>query len=592
MTTSKIIELTRQIESHNIAYANGLPYITDSEYDTLWRELHALDPNNPHLFHTTRSMECRFGHVKHKRPIYGLQKAFCTEDLKPFRNRHGAKSWRIEPKYDGVAAIKYTNPNGSDQLVLSGNGHTGADITHHLNAINFKALPDSVVSPCELIIPFANWTESLGANPRNVVAGMVNSHHIDKLNLIEAVPHNDGPHYLIHNPNDLSYKNLEDKLLDLFYSWNEVYPMDGLVIKLSDPDEQLKVSHNGTVNLWSIAWKPPMQTAETTVTDIHWNVSRNGRVIPTIEYKPIDLCGTTNRMVTGNNAKWLLAHEITTGTTIQVGKAGEIIPKIIKIISHGSGNFNLPTGCPFCKHPLIWDGVHLLCDSPKCLSKIIKRVAYFYSDKGMGLKGIGEAMIEQLLLSSEDSKNALTEHPYALLAPTDILSDVLKHVWGAKRYENYLSELDEITNKKNPCHFIAGLGYKNLAYKTCYSLAQKTMGLFVREKHTQKKEELFLEGLLIFNRFVKLTGFKYVPISDKVQTQYCITGELTQHRDDIIAFLSKHNWHYVNNVSKNTEFLILGSLPKESTKLHKARSIGITILSEEELYNFIKKQGD
>ena len=103
------------------------------------------------------------------------------------------------------------------------------------------------------------------------------------------------------------------------------------MIKVADEKVRLVAGNNGQTNNWSIAWKPPIQVKETTVTNIEWNISRLGRAIPTVIYEPIELCGTTNNRVTGNNAKWLQDKNIHIGSKITVGKAGEIIPKIIDV---------------------------------------------------------------------------------------------------------------------------------------------------------------------------------------------------------------------------------------------------------------------
>ena len=108
-----------------------------------------------------------------------------------------------------------------------------------------------------------------------------------------------------------------------------------LMLKVKSEKTRLVALNNGKTNNWSIAWKPPIQIKDTVVTDIEWNVSRLGRVIPTVIYEPIELCGTVNTRVTGNNAKWILEREIQIGSKISVGKAGEIIPKIISVSNQG-----------------------------------------------------------------------------------------------------------------------------------------------------------------------------------------------------------------------------------------------------------------
>lgn len=583
-------QLAREIERANRAYANGMPYLTDSEYDILWKKLWQINPSHSALYHTTRSMDVGEGKLKHLRPIYGLQKAMDISDLKVFYQRHKDKSWIIQPKYDGVAATVYHNPDGL-KLVLSGDGFIGSDISHHLTAINFveSELFTSFkpVENCELLIRWNNWNPEFGANPRNVVAGMINSHQIDKLGLIEAIPHDSRNLLEIKHPADMNLAELEETFLKLYYEASKIFPMDGLVIKLASEKDRLASAHNGTYYNWAIAWKPPIQTAETTVVDIEWNVSRNGRIIPTVVYEPIELCGTTNQRVTGNNARWLAEKQIEIGSKITVGKAGEIIPKILSA-NTDKYECELPFICPYCTSILKWEGVHLVCTSDNCLPQVVKRIAYFYSDKGMDLKGIGEAMIEELLTKGVNAKEILTAHPYALLAPADymILHDMIT-IWGPTRVDNFYSELEKIRERKNIAHFVAGLGYKNLAYKTCYSIARQILGVETKENHSDEKVSLFMKGLKICQDFKQNADFKFMAIPANAQIQYCITGNLSQHRSEIIEYLSAKDWHFVNNVSKNTKYLILGDLQKESTKLHKAIQLGIKIISEDELYQLL-----
>lgn len=586
-TESYIKELSTQIEQHNRAYAIGMPYITDSEYDLLWYKLYKIDPNNPLLYYTTKTMECRFGQLKHKKPIYGLNKAFCSDDLKPFITRHKDRTWRIEPKYDGVSAILYNNPDGQ-QLVLSGNGIIGADVTHHMHAINFNQSSKLFsVIPIELIIPNINWDSSLGSNQRNTVAGLINSSEITHLNLIEAIPYDTSLHYIV-KPAAMTIPILEDLLLELYTQWSGTYPMDGLVIKVDSEKDRLTLSHNGTTYNWSIAWKPPIQIATTTVTHIEWNVSRNGRIIPTVIYEPVELCNTVNSRATGNNYRWIKDNKIYVNSEIKIGKAGEIIPKIIS--SNGQGKEFIPALCPYCGSTITVDGVHLVCNSNTCMPQMVKRIAYFYSDKGMDLHGIGEASIEKLL-EHRIINQVLVEHPYALLSPYIYgLTEYIINILGEKTTLNYLDELEVIKGKKNPAHFIAGLGYKNLAYKTAYSIAQQIIGVYNKDNHQGDKVEAFYNGLGIMMKFIEKTSYQFMTIPKESVIKYCITGELSVSRNEMISYLSTYNWLFVNNISKNIKYLILGALPKDSTKLNRAKELGIKIISEDEIYSLLPKE--
>jgi DNA ligase (NAD+) len=322
-------ELIKKIQEANAAYAAGIPFMPDSEYDILWQELYNLEPDNKLLYHTARNTSTLTGAITHRYPVYGTAKAFNSEDLKPFLMRFGSKDLVIEPKYDGCAAVLELTATGW-QLALEGDGIRGADITFLLPYIHFP-FTTRHFQAIELLIPWKDWNPAYGKNPRNVVSGWTNpTRKTVPPAMMTAVPHNFG---MLSQPYkyDGNIDNLNERLLKLHTEWKEIYPIDGLMIKVADEKARLLIGTDGPRNAWSIAWKPPIQTAVTTVIDIEWNVSRLGRVIPTVIYSPIELCGTTNQRVTGNNAQWIVDRQIQVGSKILVGKAGEIIPKILRV---------------------------------------------------------------------------------------------------------------------------------------------------------------------------------------------------------------------------------------------------------------------
>ena len=324
-----IYELERQILSANLAFSQNLPILTDSEYDTLWQQLFTVDPKNPALYHTTNNPH--YANLSmHRYQIYGTQKAFNTEDLRPFFTRFGSDQLILEPKYDGCAAVFYKGQDRKhDKLILDGDGIKGQDISRHLPNITLCA-HRAIVSG-ELIIRWIDWDKSFGANPRNVVSGWMQREKLDP-NLgkcVQFASHNYGHLQQLYSFSN--FDHLNETLLSCYHQWSKLYPLDGIMIKVFDEDKRLITGNNGSFYHWSIAWKPPMQTKKTIVTDIIWNTSRAGKVIPTVCYEPISLCGTTNSKATGNNAKWILDRNIEIGSAIVVGKAGEIIPKILDI---------------------------------------------------------------------------------------------------------------------------------------------------------------------------------------------------------------------------------------------------------------------
>lgn len=607
-------KLIQKISAANLAYSQDMPIYTDTEYDKLWQQLFKLDPENPVLYHTTNNPN--YSNVAmHKYQIYGTQKAFNTDDLRPFLTRFGSDQLVFEPKYDGCAAVFYRGQTEEEnKLILSGDGIKGQDVSQHLPKIKSTFGLKNMVS-CELVIPWKTWNSDFGANPRNVVSGWAQRDNLDP-NLASKIS------VAIHDGGYLSepylftgdFDHLNEKLLSCYHQWSKIYPLDGIMIKVFDEEKRLIVGHSSTYYHWSIAWKPPMQTKKTTVTDIKWKTSRSGRVVPTVCYEPISLCGTTNSKATGNNAKWIKDRDLNVGSEIVVGKAGEIIPKILDVQKPPQktpsdkrrsrftdvpswADITAPTAdehalntpkinCPTCASSLSWKGVDLICTSPRCIAQLIQSIQYFYSDKGVDLKSIGEFMLGDIL-EQPKGYHVLSKHPYALLDPeTFNLVDLLKKHWGEKRYQTYRDNLNNL--HVTPINFIAALGYDKLAYKSVLKL-----WYFVFENQPIKgvsktAQQNFSEAYLTYQiASVGLKNFTFDPVPPVPKITYCITGKLSCSRSEMIAYLNDYGWAFSNQVSRYVDILILGDEPGK-TKTRKAKELNTLVISEDEITDKLK----
>ncbi len=581
--------LIAQIKAANTAYAKGIPIITDSEYDALWRQLYQEDPTHPLLYHTAQDPNLGGDSIQHLIPIYGTQKAFCMDDMKPFLQRFGTKPIQVEPKYDGVAAMLYNEPSGH-RLVLYGNGQVGKDITRHLSHIYWLGQESSRTS-VEIIIINKKWNHAWGKNQRNTVAGWLNRHDTDyPSQVMTIVSHSAGrPSASFRPPYELD--ELHYNFLSLYSQWSAIYPMDGLMVKLTNEKDRLIASHNSSVNMWSIAWKPPISVATTVVTDIHWKVSRLGRIIPTIEYEPVELCGTTNSMVTGNNATWIWDKQIHIEATITIGKAGEIIPKIISVTNNTINKVDIPAYCPECNSSITEEGVHLVCTSPNCIAAQVRRIAYFYSDKGIEVKSIGEKRIYELM-QNPTLKAQLVKKPWMLLDSKEYI-DLIESVWGMKRTVRYIDELARANATYNHAHFIAALGYPALAYKSALKCFQQLKGLPTRGNVPRKAIDSFPLALAdLMKAKEDLTNFILIDIPTTAIKTYCITGTLSMDRSDMIQYLSQFGWQFSNQVSRFTDYLILGDIPHETTKSRKAAELSVTIVKECDIQTLIKENSN
>lgn len=608
-------DLEKAIKEANIAYSAGLPFITDQEYDILWQELYAIDPNHHLLYHTAQTHNQVHNKSWHKHQIFGTNKAFGMEDLKPFLMRFGDQQLTIEPKYDGCAAVITMEKTGI-QITLEGDGKLGSDITHLMPFINFPFhLRNFQV--VELLLPVAEWNPDYGKNPRNVVAGWLARKHEAPTAKMTAIPHSFGELYKDYNY-DGDLDSLGELLINTHAEWSKIYPIDGLMIKVKDEKSRMIAGNNGTTSSWSIAWKPPIQIKETVVIDIEWNVSRLGRVIPTIIYEPFDLCGTINSRVTGNNARWLEDRNIQIGSQITIGKAGEIIPKIIDVkkpqpfdgseiklvngatinftqadsikIFHGVDDLTILMNCPTCGDFLHWEGVHLICNGTNCIAQKIVSIAYFYSNKGIKVDGIGEAMIEKLL-NNDNCYPVLVAKPWALLdiISYNILLDVIA-VLGETISSNILTEVNEISETKNMSHFIAGLGLHGLAYKSALKLCQYIKTGKLTSGVSTKARISFPDAVMIYQEAAEeMKVFKFTSIPDPSKAKYCITGALSMSRDAMIELLNDYSFGFSATVTMDTNYLIIGD-DAGKTKINKAIKYNISQITEEQLMNIIKEK--
>jgi len=585
-------KLIKKITSANHAFSKGRPYLTDEEYDRLWKELYDIAPDSSCLYHTTNDPSLPYDVFPHSQPIHGTNKAFNTIDLHPFMQRFGSHQLVLEPKYDGCAAVFYAGKDPSkDRLILEGDGISGREITHHIEKIFFPQHMKAFES-VEIIIPKVNWKEEYGSNPRNTVAGWLVREELPEKYIVDAVCHNNSTlnkHYFFNG----NYEELEELLLQCHAEWSQVYPIDGIMIKVKDKALRLIAGDNNNTYAWSIAWKPPIQTKETIVTNIEWNVSRTGRIIPTIIYEPIKLCGTVNSRVTGNNAQWLTLKQIKIGSTIVVGKAGEIIPKIIEVKNKKTISMYLtPSHCPACSNQLQWVYKDLMCYGKDCIVQHIKKIAYFYSDKGMDLKTIGEFMVGDLLEDTE-LLSLLRKSPWALLDPIEYkIYDNLISIWGKKRTLNYMNSLGEINGRKNAIHFIAALAYPGLAYKTALKLYHFIKTGKIQSNIPKKARINFIDAFTQFKKAEEIfNNFHFGLIPPVAKITYCITGTLTSSRNDMITYLERYGWLFSNQVSKYTDYLIVGEKPGQ-TKTIKASELNILQINELDLPNYLKKGDD
>lgn len=386
-------------------YENGIPAISDAEYDHLtavYRQRFGQDysvvganPTGENVVLPTYmgSLNKIKGVVAH----HDLDKWVRKFPPDPA----AAYNYVVMDKIDGVSAL-YTNGH----LFTRGNGHVGTDISFLLQYVSFPSIPPHVIVRGELMFPLskfgayveeqrANGSKSKLTDPRSTVTGILNSRD----NLEVASNLRFVAYQIIGSKRpwtdlkalkkygftipwavkavDLDIPLLED-LLNERRSGDRDYAIDGIVIATKRHHEFV-VDRNPT-HMFSFKID---QTAETVITKIEWNPSRHGSLIPVIHVKPVRLLEKDLTRLTGNNAQFIKDHQLGVGARITVAFGNDTIPTLIDVITPGV--VELPMG--------VMNGVHLMIeeDTPEVH---MKRLVHFA--KTLEVDGLGPGRIEAL----------------------------------------------------------------------------------------------------------------------------------------------------------------------------------------------------
>ena len=572
-------KLIYQIRIANSAYAKGSPIMGDEEYDELWRQLRELEPDNPMLWLTSKDLGKGYPEVKHTKPRLSLNKAFDITELKAFHIRFNQHTIKASPKLDGVAAVYYN----WEKLVLYGDGYTGRDISHLIPHMDLSRVAKPIQS-VELVIPWSKWDDAYGTHPRNVVAGWVAKKKVTQLD-IEALPHGE-PHKLI-NMWEISLESLWEELLIWYDSWYEYCVIDGIVLEVTDENTKMSEGHNGSFPLWAIAWKPPIKISTTKVTDISWSVGRTGRVAPTVLFEPILISGATITRASGHNADWIKRHKIGKRAKIKVGRAGEENPKKENEVT-SVDEVELPDMCPGCGSALEWEGVDLVCRQPTCDGSLLSSLVHFYGTHGFDVKGIAENTFV-MLLDDPHFKDKLSSRLWYLLLYRSFSDDEwarLYSILGDGRFTNLLTSLRRSSATRDAAHLMAALASGGLGYQTSLALLQHNL------YNTPLKKRLSTKATRAFGEIIptwiqalkelKESDYQINPVPNSKGIRFCITGGLEVSRNEAKFELAQKGWDFASSVTQDLDYLIVGDVKYETTKMKKAKSLGVEFITYDE----------
>ena len=652
----RIEELTSILSEANYRYyVMDDPTMPDFEYDRLLRELEDLERDNPQYIRPDSPTQrvggealSKFEKYTHPVPLMSLQDVFSVEELQEFLEKtlesYPDSCFSVEPKIDGLSvALEYEN----GQFVRGatrGDGNVGEDVTENLKTIpsipmTLEGAPQRLIVRGEVFMPkksFALLNErqeaegkALFANPRNAAAGSLRqldpkiaaSRKLDiyifNVQLAEGVEFADHGESLPFLRN-LKFKvipsavlNTASQIVDHVVSINEnrdqlTCDIDGAVIKVCDLSQRQRMGSTAKCPKWAVAYKYPPEIKPTVVEDIVVQVGRTGVLTPKAVVRPVRLAGTTVTNATLHNQDFISERDIRIGDTVQIRKAGEIIPEILEVDftkrPDGTVPYVLPCACPVCGAPTQKDeeGAFLRCTGAECPAQLSRNIAHFVSRDAMDIEGLGASIVD-----------ALIEHGH-IKSPADIYYltlDEMKSLWqkGDTAAKKLLTAI-EASKQQDVSKLIYALGIRQVGAKTGKVLASHFGSLdalmqATEEELTEVSDVGAVTAKNIADWFAQpqsrhmLQRLKDAGVnfeSKRVITDarfagmtFVLTGALTKFtRDEATEKIELLGGKASGSVSKKTTYVVVGE--NAGSKERKARELGIPILSEDDFLNMIQ----
>jgi len=626
----RINELVIILRKANVAYRNGAGEIMPDEiYDSLEDELRTLDPDND--FFQEIGGEVIDESRKEKLPIdmASMHKVKTMEEIRKWYKSKGiplTTEMVLIMKYDGASlAVK----EATNSAWTRGKNGIGQRSDAHLKEMNRKQITTEkdVFTFGEAIIPRKIFLDKYAedyANPRNLVSGKLNdkipneeilsdSHYVaygvvgkdfdtkvDMLEYLNANQKHKVP-YKVVTLADLS----EEYLKDLFFEWITLYEIDGIIIEINDRNFAESLGRETTKNnpCWARAYKGAFEEVkETHIVDLEYEVSKKGFVKPVGVVEPVELDGATVTRVTLYNAQYVKELDLGIGSIIKLKRSGMVIPKLVDVVK--ATGFVMPV---IEGTDLEWNdsGVELVCTSVTPQQRYRQLVSFF---KILEVENMGEGIIKQFFDAGYDTAKKILS-----MRREDML---LLEKFGVRKSDIVVTE---INNKRNvtlaklqhASGFFENLGSKKLLlledlYETYKPIGaslfldneQKTSlmsEIITREGFSEISASNYINGLPQYMEFEKdLKGLVYITLTP---TKKASSSELSGMAFVFTGFRDKSLENEIyelggevrTSISNKIKYLVVKDLNSSSSKITKAKSMGIELLEIEDLKDLIYK---
>lgn len=591
-----------------------------------------------------------FSQVTHEVPLQSLQDVFSFEELEEFNERVKKQlidenvNYVVETKIDGLSvALEYVDGEFV-RGATRGNGLIGEDVTENLKTI--KSIPKKLNEKVNIIVrgevfigskEFEKMNEErevmgepLFANARNAAAGslrQLDSKITAKRPLsifIFNVQRLDGNTFNSHNEqlNYLSklgftvvpvhkYCTNIDEAIDAIKEIGEnrdslTYGIDGAVIKVDELDLREKLGVTAKTPRWAIAYKYPPEQKQTILKDIICQVGRTGAITPMAILEPVRVAGSTISKTTLHNEDFVIEKDLKIGDTVIIQKAGDVIPEVVGVVKEKrTGNekeFSMPKVCPVCGAPAVREEGEAVtrCTGIECSAKALRSIVHFSSKVGMDIDGLGYSIIEQLI-----DRGLIKGIADIYTLKLEDIASLKKN--GKKFAQNLIDSINESKNN-DLSKLITALGIRLVGSRLARDLAKRyktidnimnaeldelSMQDDVGEKTANSIYEFFKQEQTIdlINK-LKASGVNMESLEQESTDKrfegmtFVLTGALEEFtREQASEIIEKFGGKTSGSVSKKTTYVLAGE--DAGSKLTKAQSLGVTVISEAEFKSMI-----
>jgi DNA ligase (NAD+) len=380
---------------------------------------------------------------------------------------------------------------------------------------------------------------------------------------------------------------------------------DGMVVKINDMKTREVLGNTQKFPRWAVAFKFEAEEVTTILKEVIWNVGRTGKVTPSAVLEPVEIAGATIQRATLNNIEDIRRKNVKINSRVWLRRSNDVIPEILGVVDEDQENteeIEMPEKCPACGTELIKDGVHYFCPNKlSCKPQLVSSIVHFASRDAMNIEGFSEKTAYQLF-EELNIKNIPQLY--------DIKKEDLLKLEGFK--EKKSQNLIDALEKSKDCKlesFIYALGIPNVGIKTAKDLVKEYKTLDNLKK--AKKEDLekikdigevvaeeiykFFHDDNILESIDKLLEKGINPTYEVEEEtvkniftdkKIVITGSFKTKRKEIKDFIENSGGQVTGSVSSNTDILLLGENP--GSKYDKAKSLGVKIIEEKELNEYLK----